>query len=115
VQELVLLETLKALLNAAMGALSRGEPDVLAEVSRQVNLTAEDVIAASRTLGCVALNHEAQGQRQKLLAQIRRQRSFCLAMLRRWRRSILLRQQLLDLATTAATYPEPITSPLVMA
>ena len=48
VQDLVLLETLKSLLNAAMCALSRGEPEVLAEVSRQVTLTAEDVVAASR-------------------------------------------------------------------
>ena len=114
VQDLVLLERLKSLLNAAMRALSRAEPEVLAEVSRQVTLTAEDVVAASRSMGCVALNPEAQGQRQKLLAEIRRQGSFCCAMLRRWRRSILLRRQLLDLATETGIYTQPIASPPVL-
>jgi hypothetical protein len=114
-QDLVLLQTLKALLNAVIGALSRGEPGSLAEISRDINATAADVLANSLNLARVQLTPEAQRQRQKLLAEIRRQRSFCLAMLRRWRRSILLRQQLLGLATEAAIYPEPIASPRVSA
>ena len=66
-------------------------------------------------MGCVALNPEAQGQRQKLLAEIRRQRAFCCAMLRRWRRSILLRQQLLDLATETGIYTQPLAPSLGIA
>jgi hypothetical protein len=106
VQELVLLETLKALLTAAIRALSRGEPAGLAEVSRDIHTTAADVLATSLNLGRFPLTPEAQRQRQKLLAEMRQQRAFCRAMLRRWRRSILLRRQLLDLATGPAIYRE---------
>ena len=110
VQELVLLETLKALLTAAIRSLSRGEPANLAEVSRDINATADHVMATSLNLGRFPLTPEAQQQRQKLLAELRQQRSFCRAMLRRWRRSILLRQQLLDLATEPAIYTESLDS-----
>jgi hypothetical protein len=106
VQELVLLETLKALLTTAIRALSRAEPGALAEVSHDINTTAADILATSLNLGRFPLTPEAQRQRQKLLAEMRQQRSFCCAMLRRWRRSILLRQQLLDLATVPAIYSE---------
>jgi len=108
VQELVVLETLKALLTAAIRSLSRGEPANLAEVGRSINATAGEVVAASLNLGRLPLTPEAQQQRQKLLAELRQQRSFCHAMLRRWRRSILLRQQLLHLATESVTYTESL-------
>jgi hypothetical protein len=54
------------------------------------------------------LTPEAQQQRQRLLAELRQQRAFCSAMLRRWRRSIRLRQQLLDLANEPVIYTESI-------
>ena len=107
-QELVLLETLRALLTAAIQALSRGEAGSLAEVSRQVKRTAENIMATSLTLGHFPLTPEARQRRQKLLAELRQQRSFCRAMLRRWRRSILLRRQLLDLATEPTIYSESL-------
>lgn len=110
VQEMVLLETLRTLLTAAIRSLSRGEPANLVDVSRDINAIAGDVMAASLNLSRSPLTPEAQQQRQKLLAELRRQRSFCHAMLRRWRRSILLRQQLLDLATEPATYTEALDS-----
>ena len=65
------------------------------------------LMATSLHLGRLPLTPEAQQQRQKLLAELRQQRSFCRAMLRRWRRSILLRQQLLDLATEPRPTPSP--------
>jgi len=106
VQQLVLLETLRELLTAAIRSLSRGEPGELAATSRDINATAGEVLAASRELGRLPLTPEARQRRQSLLAELRRQRSFCRAMLRRWRRSILAHQQLLDLATGTATYGE---------
>jgi len=72
-----------------------------------ITATAADITAASLNLGRVQWTPEGQQQRRKLLAEMRQQRSFCSAMLRRWRRSILLRQQLLDLATAPTIYTEP--------
>jgi len=106
VQELVSLETLKELLTVATCLLNAGEAADLAEVSRHINATADEVMSTSLNLGRLPLTPEAQQQRQELLAELRQQRSFCRAMLRRWRRSILLRQQLLDLAAEPVTYTE---------
>ncbi len=108
VKELALLETLKALLNTAVRSLSRGEPPRLVEISRSVQATAEQLIAASTHMGRLPLTPDAQQQRKRQLVELHQQRCFCHAMLRRWRRSILLRQQLLDLATEPATYTEPL-------
>ena len=110
VQEVVLLETLKELLTAAIRSLSRGESAELAELSRSISSTADEATAIELNLCRLPLNPAAQQQRQKLLAELRQQRSFCRAMLRRWRRSIVLRQQLLDLATGTATYSEALDS-----
>jgi|SRR5208337_37157 len=107
-QELVLLETLKELLTAAIRSLSRGEPKELVELSRNISATADEVAATESSLCRLPLTPAAQQQRQKLLAELRQQRSFCRAMLRRWRRSILLRRRLLDLATGTATYSEAL-------
>jgi len=106
IQELVLLETLKALLAGAIWSLSNGDAAKLIEVSRQINGAADDVMAAALNPSRVLLTPEAQQHRQKLLAELRQQRSFCRAMLRRWWRSILLRRQLLELATEPATYTD---------
>ena len=108
IQELVLLETLKALLTAAIRALSHAEPANLPEVSRDINATAEEVMAASLHQGDLTLTPEEQQRRQKLFRELRQQRSFCRALLRRWRRSILLRRQLLEVATEPVTYGEPL-------
>ena len=114
VQEVVLLETLKELLTATIRSLSRGESAELAELSHSISATADDVAATELNLCRLPLTPAAQQQRQKLLAELRQQRSFCRAMLRRWRRSILLRQQLLDLATEPAIYSEPLATPPVL-
>jgi hypothetical protein len=108
IQELVLLETLSTLLRAAIRSLSRGEPANLVDVSRDINAAASEVIATTLNFSRLPLTPVAQQQRQRLLAELRQQRSFCRAMLRRWRRSILLRRQLLDLATGPATYSEAL-------
>ena len=107
-QEVVLLETLKELLTATIRSLSRGDSAELAELGRSISATADEVTATELNLCRMPLTPLAQQQRQKLLAELRQQRSFCRAMLRRWRRSIVLRQQLLDLATGTATYSEAL-------
>jgi hypothetical protein len=107
-QELVLLETLKSLLEEAMRSLSGGEALPLLEVSRQIGVTAQELMAFSLQLGCLPWTPEAQQQRRKLLAELGQQRAFCRAMLRRWRRSIVLRQQLLGLQSEPAPYTESL-------
>ncbi len=108
VQEVVLLETLKELLTAAIRSLSEGGTTELSQVSDRIKATAEQARAAELNLGHLPLTPAARQQRQKLVADLCRQRSFCRAMLRRWRRSMVLRQQLLDLATGTVTYDEAL-------
>ncbi len=107
-QELVLLETLKALLETAIRSLSGGEAGALMEVSRQIRSTADEVMALSLHLGRLPGTPEAQQQRRKLLEELGRQRAFCRAMLRRWRRSLVLRRQLLCLQAEPVPYTESI-------
>ncbi len=108
--ELVLLETLQSLLDTAMHSLSSGEAGILIEASRQIRSTADEVIALSLQVGHLPSNPEAQSQRQKLLAELGQQRAFCRAMLRRWRRSLVLRQQLLGLQAEPLPYTESLQS-----
>ena len=107
-QELFLLETLKSLLDGAVRALAGGEAASLLEVSRQIEFTAQQLIALSLQLGRIPWTAEAQQNRRKLLAELAQQRAFCRAMLRRWRRSIALRKQLLALANEPAPYSESL-------
>ena len=105
-QELFLLETLKALLDGAIRCLSGGEPAPLLEMSRQIGSAAQEWLALASQLARNPANPEVQQRRRKLLSELGQQRSFCRAMLRRWRRSITLRQQLLGMANDAMPYPE---------
>ncbi len=108
IPEFVMLQTLRTLLGTAMGALSRGDAAHLAEVSHAIDGIATDVLASSLNRNYAPLTPEAQAQRQQLLAELRQQISFCRAMLRRWRPSILFRQQLLNLATEPAIYTDSL-------
>ncbi len=119
-REFILLETLKSLLDVAMRSLGGGEALPLLEVSRQINLTAQELTAFSLQIGRMPLTPEAQQRRRKLLAELSQQRAFCRAMLRRWRRSIAMRQQLLALRSEPVPYteclnqnPGPPTSPAI--
>ena len=105
-QEIMLLETLKQLLTTAMRDLSGGEAGSLLETSRQISSTANDLMVLATRCGHLPLNLEEQQQRRKLLAELGQQRAFCRAMLRRWRRSLLLRRQLLALQGEPETYDQ---------
>ena len=107
-QELVLLETMKALLETATRSLAEGEALPLLEVSRHIGQTAQQLSEFSQRMGALPWSEEAQQQRRKLLAELCQQRAFCRAMLRRWRRSIALRQQLLRLQSEPLPYTESI-------
>jgi len=103
-QQILLMETLKSLLDGAIRSLSGGEAQPLLEISRQISSTAQDLTGFSLQLGRLPLTGEAQQRRRRLLTELGEQRAFCRAMLRRWRRSIALRQQLIALRDEPAPY-----------
>ena len=107
-QELVLLETMQTLLDSATQSLAGGQALPLLEVSRQIGITAQQLTAFCLPMGSLPWTEEAQQHRRKLLAELSQQRSFCRAMLRRWRRSIALRQQLLRLQSEPVPYTESL-------
>ncbi len=107
-QQVVLLETLKSLLEGASRSLSGGEALPLMEMSRQITSTAQELLALSVQLSRIPSSPEAQQRRRKLLAELGQQRAFCSAMLRRWRRSLALRQQLLGLQNEPAPYTDSL-------
>jgi hypothetical protein len=107
-QELVLFETLNSLLETAMRSLSSGEAGTLMEASRQIRLTADEVMELSAQLGRLPRTPAVQQERRKLLAELGQQQAFCRAMLRRWRRSLALRQQLLGLRAEPLPYTESL-------
>jgi hypothetical protein len=113
-QELVLLETLKELLTAAMRSLSGGEAGNLMETSRQIRSTASDLMSLASDLAHLPSTAEEEQQRRKLLAELSQQRAFCRAMLRRWRRSLLLRRQLLALHGEPEGYSESMDEHLAL-
>ena len=109
-QEILLLETLKSLLESAMFSLSGGEAAALHQVSRQIISTANQVTALSVPMGRFPLTPEALRQRRKVLAELGQQRAFCRTLLRRWRRSLALRRHFLGLRVE--TEPLPYTESL---
>jgi hypothetical protein len=113
-QELVLLETLKELLTNAMSFLSGGEAGRLVETSRQISLTATDLMARAGQVAHLPSTPEERQQRRKLLAELGQQRSFCRAMLRRWRRTLLLRKRLVALQSEPESYAEAMEENLVV-
>ena len=108
-QELVLLETMKTLLDSAAHSLAKGDALPLLETTRQIDQTAQEITAFCLQVGPQPWTEEAHEQRRRLLRELGQQRSFCRAMLRRWRRSIVLREQLLGLQSEPAPYTESLT------
>lgn len=103
-QELILLETLKSLLDGAGLYLSGGDALPLLEVSQQISSAAQALLACSVQPCRSPATPEAQEKRRQLLVELGQQRSFCRAMLRRWRRSLALRRQLLDIDSEPVPY-----------
>jgi len=110
-QQLLLLETLQTLLDGAIRCLTGGDAPPLLEMSRQIQSTAQELLALSLQLSRFPESPEAQQRRRKLVMKLGEQRAFCRAMLRRWRRSLALRQQLLGLRGAPALYTDSL-SPL---
>jgi len=106
--QLFLLETLKLLLDGAVRCLSGGDALPLLEMSRQISSTAQELVALCLQLAHFPVAAEAHQRRRKLLVEVGQQRAFCRAMLRRWRRSIALRQQLLALGGEPVPYTDSL-------
>lgn len=94
-REFALLEALNGLLNLTIDSLSQGAAGDLLQVSRRIEGNAAELSAALMQLSGAKLTLQAQQERRRLVAGLREQRCLCRALLRRWRRSITLRQQLL--------------------
>jgi hypothetical protein len=106
--ELVLLERLCSLLDDAMGALVASKALPLQEVSRQITMTADELTRLMLQISRLPLSVEARQRRQEILTTLCEQHRFCRAMLRRWRRSVALRQQMLALNAEPLLYTESL-------
>ena len=102
------LDHLREVLQAALESLNRGDPEVLITSSWQIALQLQQSAAPSFEWARMPISSEAQRRRRELLGELREQSAFCRAMLRRWRRSILLRKQLLALEGEPAFYTEAV-------
>jgi hypothetical protein len=107
-RELLLLESLRSLLAATTGSLCSGDALPLLETSRQIHCVTGELIALSVQLSRTCSSSDQQQQRRKLILELGQQRAFCRAMLRRWRRSIALRSQLLDMRGEPVPYTESL-------
>lgn len=73
----------------------------------QIAATAQELSALALPLASLPGSPDAHRKRRKLLLDIRQQCAFSRAILRRWRRSMMARQQLLEMRMPATTYSEP--------
>jgi hypothetical protein len=103
-REMVLLETLKSLLDTATQSLGAGDAAALLDVSRRISLTAQEFGACIPLPGSTFVTAEVEQRRRRLLVDVSQQLAFCRAMLRRWRRSLAVRQQLLDMSMDSVVY-----------
>jgi hypothetical protein len=106
--EIMRLEALKELLAAAIRSLSQGEADNLLQVSREIRSDAETLTSLFSAAPVLPQCDDAKRQHRQLLGELAQQRCFWRALLRRWRRSILLRQRLHDLRSETALYSESL-------
>jgi len=100
------LQPLRELLAAAMKSLAAGEAGDLILASRRVTLYLQNSAPASFELCRMPISPEAQRRQRELLGELREQSAFCRAMLRRWRRSMLLRRQVFELGGEPLPYTE---------
>jgi hypothetical protein len=107
-REMVLWAAMKALLDTALRSLGAGEAQPLLEASRQMGATADEMAALTVQLGRLPRSAEAQDERRRMLTEIGQQRSLGRALLRRWRRSLVLRQQLLGMQAEPELYTDSL-------
>jgi hypothetical protein len=102
--EVACLARLDAVLKAMEQLLSAGKAEELPEVCGEAASIARamsNLYSQSPLVGSLAEDAE---QRKTLLAEIRRKRAFCSAVLRRWRRRVALQREVLSMAGEPATY-----------
>ena len=90
------IEALQELLEEVSQALSEGNPERLLEVSRQLQATANQLVPwFSGPASNPELLESRDNLRKKLLLNLKQQ-AHCRALLRRWRRRLVLQRHLLD-------------------
>jgi hypothetical protein len=103
-QGLTALSALTALLDTAMDSLSQGDAVALLEVSPDITRAVQRILADGLgSFSCLATEGSEQERRQ-FLQRLSQQRLFCRAMLRRWRRSLAIREQLLEMRAEPLIY-----------
>jgi hypothetical protein len=107
-QQLSALQAVCALLNRAAEALKEGDARVLSDVGPGLAATADGVGSLWLQAGIAGMAPGAEAERRRLLISIAEQRRFCKSMLRRWRRFIVLRQQVLGLQPNPFSYGETL-------
>ena len=97
------LARLSAALASLEQLLSAGKAEEVPQVCLEVTLLAQELatVYSQSLIGSLVQYPE---QRKAALRQIRRSHALCGALLRRWRRSLALRRQALDLYSESGTY-----------
>jgi hypothetical protein len=102
---LACLARLDAVLKSMEQLLAEGKAEELPEAShRAASIAHEMSMLYSQSpllLGMLAVDAK---QQLRLMFEIRRKAAFCMALLRRWRRAISLRERLLSMAAEPVTY-----------
>lgn len=105
-QQLSALRALCALLEQTADALKAGDARVLSEIGPSLASTADGLRSLWLEVGIGGLRHDMEAERRRLLTSIAERRRFSKSMLRRWRRFILLRRQILGLESNRVSYGE---------
>jgi hypothetical protein len=109
-RELAGLARLDAVLKLIEQSLSAGKVEGLPEICREAASIANDMSSLYAQSPLLASLAEDGERRKTLLSEIRRKHGFCVAVLRRWRRMLALRREVLNLAGEQVTY-----TPILMA
>lgn len=105
------VERLKELLDLAAQLLASGDAERLPDICKQITLEVQGLATSNTFRPDLQLNRNV-ADRAKMLLEMNRQLCFCRAMLRRWKRSLVLRQQLLVMRNQAEYYIPHIASGL---
>ncbi|HTV65678.1 MAG TPA: hypothetical protein VMD98_08740 [Bryocella sp.] len=102
--QLSALRALYTQLNEAAEWLEEGNAPMLTTMGQSISVAADGLRSLWLQVGVAGLSPEAEAERRRILALIAERRRFCRSMLRRWRRLVLLRRQLLGLESNRVGY-----------
>jgi hypothetical protein len=102
--ELACLARLTAVLGTIEQLLAQGKAEELPEICREAAGVAHEISSLYLQLPLLGSLVEDGERRKTLLAEIRRQQAFCVAVLRRWRRILVWRREVFRMAGEPVTY-----------